>query len=255
MESTPRIRVIVDLLQEQGRITVAELAERTGASEMTIRRDLDQLAEQGVLRRVRGGAISLLLRGEATPFAIRERADTTIKDAIAAELDSLISDGETVILDSGTTTLAVARRLARRRVTVVPLDLHAVTVLSRGPEVTLLVPGGRTLPGSLMFTGHLTALSLSALRVDTVILGACGLSVRHGLTSNSLDEVPIRQQAIGAADRRIAVCAGGKFSDAGFGLVCPAADLDMVITDDGAPAAQLAAMAQAGVEVRTVSGI
>ncbi len=97
---------------------------------MTIRRDLGVLAGQGVLKRVRGGARTLLLRGEEPPFALRARDAVDAKRRIAAEVSSLIDDGESVLLDSGTTCLEVARLLRERPVTVMPLSLQAIHVLS-----------------------------------------------------------------------------------------------------------------------------
>src|SRR5947208_1301749 len=92
---------IAQAVRESGRVTVQELVELTGASEMTIRRDLDALSAQGVLERVRGGARTLLLRGEEPPFALRAHEAVDAKRRIAAEVSSLIADGETVLLDSG----------------------------------------------------------------------------------------------------------------------------------------------------------
>ncbi len=243
---------IVDRLRSAERVTVAELAERTGCSEMTVRRDLDRLAEEGVLRRVRGGAVSLLLRGEATPYAVRLRESVRAKRLIAERVGALVADGESVILDGGTTTLEVARVLARRRLTVVPLDLHAANVLGGAPQVTLLVPGGRTLPGALSFTGHLAETSLRALRVDTVVLGVCGLSPRDGVTAHDLAEVPVKQAAIAAAQRVVAVGDAAKFGRTGLGHVCPVTALDVLVTDAGAPRDAVAAIEGAGVTVHHV---
>lgn len=159
MESSERVLALVDRLRTTEHVTVTDLAAETGASEMTIRRDLDQLADQGVLRRVRGGAVSLLLRGEATPFAVREHEAVDTKRRIAAKTDELLTDGEAVILDGGTTTLTIARTLTRRRLTVVPLDMHSANALTGASDVRLLVPGGRTTPGALAFTGPLTEAS------------------------------------------------------------------------------------------------
>lgn len=252
MEGAERILAIIERLRTADRVTVAELAGATGCSEMTIRRDLDQLAEQGVLRRVRGGAMSLLLRGEAIPFAVREHEAREIKERIATEVGALVADGESVILDGGTTTLAAARALAGRRITAIPLDLHSANALAGAPEVTLLLPGGRTLPGALSFTGHLTEASLRALRVDTAVLGVCGLSAEHGLTAHDLAEVPIKRAAIAAAQRTIAVCDGSKFSRTGLGHVCPVTALDAVITDRTAPPEAITRLEAAGVIVRLV---
>jgi DeoR/GlpR family transcriptional regulator of sugar metabolism len=252
VESSERLVTLIERLRSSERVTVLELAEEAGCSEMTIRRDLDQLAEQGVLRRVRGGAVSLLLRGEAMPFAVRESEAADTKQRIAAEIDALLADGESVILDSGTTTLAIARALAHRRLTVIPLDLHAANALSHAPEVKLLLPGGQTTPGALSFTGHLTETSLRSLHVDTTVLGVCGLSAKHGLTAEDLAEIPVKQAAIAAAQRIIAVCDGSKFGRTGLGHVCPISALDAVITDRSAPPEAIARIEDAGVAVRVV---
>lgn len=244
--------MLIEKLRTAERVTVTGLAEDTGCSEMTIRRDLDQLAERGVLRRVRGGAVSLLLRGEAMPFAIREHEATETKLRIAAKVDALLSDGEVVILDGGTTTLTIARKLASRRLTVIPLDLHSANALSGAPQVRLLLPGGQTAPGSLSFTGILTETALRSLRVDTVVLGVCGLSAEHGLTAHDLAEVPVKRAAIAAAQRTIAVCDGSKFGRTGLGVVCPITGLDALITDRGAPADAIARIRDAGVAVHLV---
>ncbi|MFB4313849.1 DeoR/GlpR family DNA-binding transcription regulator [Actinomadura sp. 21ATH] len=252
MESSERLSALIERLRTTEHVTVTDLADETGASEMTIRRDLDQLAERGVLRRVRGGAVSLLLRGEALPFAVREHEATEAKERIAAALNGTLADGEAVILDFGTTTLTVARAIAGRRLTVVPLDLHGVNALSGAPRIRLLVPGGRTTPGALAFTGPLTEASLASLRVDTAVIGVCGLSAEHGLTAHELDEVPVKRAAIAAARRVIAVCDGTKFGRTGLGLVCPVTALDMVITDRSAPGAAVSRLHDAGVDVRLV---
>ena len=249
MESSNRHFSIIEKLRSAEHVTVAELAVETGCSEMTVRRDLDQLADQGVLRRVRGGAVSLLLRGEAPPFGVRDHEAADIKERIGDKIDDLLADGESVILDSGTTALRVARAIRHRRVTAIPLDLHSVNVLSDAPDVRLLIPGGQMLPGTLSLAGHLTETSLRALRVDTAVVAVCGLSVEQGLTAYDLAEVPIKQAALAAARRTIAVCDGSKFGRTGLGHVCPITDLDVVVTDASAPAEELEKMRAAGVAV------
>lgn len=248
--STDRLRQITDAVREAGRLGVAELAALTGASEMTVRRDLEALAEQGVLERYRGGARSLLLRGEEPPFALREQEGLDAKRRIAAVVAELISDGESVVLDSGTTCREVARALAHRRVTVMPLSLHAVNALTGAPEVTLLVPGGRPRPGELALTGPLTTASLGALRFDTAVLGCCGLGAADGLTAYDLDDATVKRAAIGSARRVVAVADAAKLSRTALAFVAPASALHTVVTDDTAPAEETDALAAAGVTVR-----
>ncbi|MGW0389833.1 DeoR/GlpR family DNA-binding transcription regulator [Streptomyces sp. NPDC003042] len=252
MASTDRLRQITDAVRGAGRLGVAELAELTGASEMTIRRDLEVLAEQGILERYRGGARSLLLRGEEPPFALRVRDGTEAKRRIAAEVAGLIADGESVVLDSGTTCLEVARALAHRRLTMMPLSLHAVNALSGSPQLTLLVPGGRPRPGELALTGPLTEASLAALRFDTAVVGCCGLNAANGLTAYDLDDAAVKRAAIASARRVIAVADGSKLSRTALAFVAPASALHAVVTDEAAPDDETHALAAAGVTLRKV---
>ncbi|MFG2873203.1 DeoR/GlpR family DNA-binding transcription regulator [Streptomyces sp. NPDC048338] len=250
--NTERLRRITDAVREAGRIGVAELAALTGASEMTIRRDLELLADQGVLERYRGGARSLLLRGEEPPFALRSGEGRDVKRRIAAEVAGLIADGESVVLDSGTTCVEVAHALEQRRLTVMPLSLHAVNALSGGPRLTLLVPGGRPRPGELALTGPLTLASLSALRFDTAVVGCCGLNAEHGLTAYDLDDAAVKRAAIASARRVVAVTEGAKLTRTALAFVAPASALHAVVTDDSAPREPTEALAAAGVTVRRV---
>ncbi|GAA5612507.1 DeoR/GlpR transcriptional regulator [Streptomyces platensis] len=252
MAGTDRLRQITEAVREAGSIGVAELAGLTGASEMTIRRDLEVLASQGVLERYRGGARSLLLRGEEPPFALRAQEGTEVKRRIAVEAARLVADGESVVLDSGTTCLEVARALAHRRLTVMPLSLHAVTALTEAPQLTLLVPGGRPRPGELALTGPLTQASLAALRFDTAIVGCCGLNAENGLTAYDLDDAAVKRAAIASSRRVIAVAEAAKLSRTALAFVAPAPALHAVVTDDSAPDDQADHLSAAGVTVRKV---
>ncbi|MFI6046679.1 DeoR/GlpR family DNA-binding transcription regulator [Nocardia sp. NPDC051321] len=250
MASVDRLKLIIDAVRAAGQIGVAELAERTGASEMTIRRDLETLAGQGVLERYRGGARTLLLRGDEPPFGMRATEGLEIKRRLAAEVAGLIADGESIILDSGTTCLEVARALEHRRLTVFPLSLHAVNALTGAPLLTLLVPGGNPRQGELALTGPLTLASLAALRFDTAILGCCGLTATDGLTAYDLDDAAIKRAAIASSRRVIAVTEAAKLSRTALAFVAPVAALHVVVTDESAAPDDTAALAAAGVTVR-----
>lgn len=252
MESAERIRAIMNALRTSDSVSVAELALAYGVSEMTIRRDLDELAQQGVVRRVRGGALSLLLRGEEPPFGVREREAVDAKRRIGAEVASLLADGEAVLLDGGTTALEVARAVRDRRLTILPLALQAAQELTAAPRVRLVLPGGEVRQGEMNFVGPLTETSIKALRFDTAVIGCCGLSAEHGLTAHDLPEVAIKQAAIASARRVVVACDSGKFSRTAFGAVCGLDRLDVVVTDDGIPRDQHDALTAAGVTIRTV---
>ncbi|MFC1430593.1 DeoR/GlpR family DNA-binding transcription regulator [Streptacidiphilus sp. N1-3] len=252
MSNADRHRLIAQAVKESGSATVPELAELTGASDMTIRRDLDTLAAQGALERVRGGARTLLLRGEEPPFALRAHEAAEEKRRIASEVSRLIADGETVLLDSGTTCLEVARLLRGRRITVMPLSLQAIHVLSdaSGPT-TLMVPGGRPRAAEGALTGPLALASLAALRFDTAVVGCCGLSAAEGLTAYDLDDAAVKKAIITSARRIIAATDGSKLGHTAHAYVGPSALVHTLVTDATAPADEVAALEALGTVVTT----
>ncbi|MFJ3205638.1 DeoR/GlpR family DNA-binding transcription regulator [Streptomyces sp. NPDC086989] len=253
MSNTDRHSVIAQAVRETGQVTVQDLAALTGASEMTIRRDLDVLARQGVLERVRGGARTLLLRGQEPPFALRVRDAVDAKRRIAAEVSSLITDGESVLLDSGTTCLEVARLLRERPVTVMPLSLQAIRVLSDPPgQAALMVPGGRPRAAEGALTGPLTLASLTALRFDTAVIGCCGLSATEGLTAYDLDDAAVKKAGIASARRVVVATDGGKLGRTAYAHVGPATLVHTLVTDTTAPADAVAALEGCGTVVKAV---
>ncbi|MCQ8835273.1 DeoR/GlpR family DNA-binding transcription regulator [Streptomyces malaysiensis] len=252
MSNADRHGLIAQTVREAGSVTVQALAELTGASEMTIRRDLDTLAAQGVLERVRGGARTLLLRGEEPPFALRAREAVDAKLRIAAEVSSLIADGETVLLDSGTTCLEVARLLRQRPVTVMPLSLQAIHLLGDAPgPTTLMVPGGHPRAAEGALTGPLTLASLSALRFDTAVIGCCGLSAAEGLTAYDLDDAAVKKASIASARRVIVAADGSKLGRTAYAHVGPSTQLHTLVTDTTASTDEVAALENGGTVVKT----
>src|SRR5258707_9705526 len=139
VDASERGMWLIDQLRQRGRVDVAEAAAEFGTAEMTIGRDLDALGQQGVARRVRGGAVSLLMRGEELPFAMREMSAAAAKQRIGAAAAELIADGEAVGLDGGTTVLETARALRGRRLSGLLVSLHAALGLSEAASVLRLL--------------------------------------------------------------------------------------------------------------------
>lgn len=249
MKSAERQRIIVERLRGTEQVGVGELAGATGASEMTVRRDLDHLAARGVLRRVHGGAVAASPSGIEPPFAARATVAADAKRAIAAAAAELISDGETIVLDSGTTALEVARLLRDRAVTVLPLSLHAARELADAPRVRLLLPGGEPRPGEQALVGPLTLASLRALRFDVAVLSPCAFGLETGLTAFDLDDAAVKRQAMAVSARTIVLADSAKWDRAALAHVCPADRADVLITDPGAPEDQRVALAERGVLV------
>jgi DeoR/GlpR family transcriptional regulator of sugar metabolism len=245
--------VIVERLKGARQVTVAELAEVTGASEMTVRRDLDVLAAHGVLRRVHGGAVPATPSGVEPPFAARSVSALAAKKAIARAAVEMIRDGETIVLDSGTTALEVARLLRDRAVTVMPLSLHAVTELLDAPRVRLLIPGGEPRPGELAMVGPLTLASLRKLRFDVAVLSPCAFGLDTGLTAFDLDDAEVKCQALEVSARSVVLADGAKWDRAAMAHVCAADRPDVVVTDPTAPEDQRRALAARGVLVHVAA--
>jgi DeoR/GlpR family transcriptional regulator of sugar metabolism len=252
MDVRTRRRLTLDALQQTGEIRVADLAERLGCSEMTVRRDLDALDREGVVRRVHGGAVSLHLRRDEIPYPVRALQNVDAKQRIGAAVAAMIADGETVVLDGGTTALEVARSLRGRPITVLPLGLRPLLELIGDPAVQLIVPGGQVRPSELSLVGELPELAFERLRFDTYVLGCCGIGVADGVTAHLPDDARVKRAAIRASRRTIAAADATKLALVTFGHVCPVTALERLVTDDEADQEQVRALAGAGLEVTCV---
>ena len=248
MDANERLGALVELLQRDGRVEVSNVAEAFGTAEMTIRRDLDRMVAMGMARRVRGGAISQLMRGEELPFAMRAIKRTDAKTRIGAAVAEVLRDGEAVLLDSGSTAIKVAEALGGRRLTIMPMSLHIAQVLSASDSVRMLMPGGEIRPGELAMVGPLALASISALRFDTVVMGCCGLS-NGRVTAHDLGDAGVKQAMVGSSARVILAADGSKFRQTAMAVVCDASEVDMVVTDSDAPADDVDGLRAAGIEV------
>ncbi|MET3988063.1 DeoR/GlpR family DNA-binding transcription regulator [Streptomyces sp. PvR034] len=254
MNVMDRHKLVVALLVEENRATVAELALATGASEMTIRRDLEVLESRGALRRVRGGAVSNLPGGVEPPYAIRAMSGTQAKERLASAVLDLLTDGETIALDTGTTAVAIAKAMADRQFTVTPLSLHAAFALSGHPGIRLLLPGGQVRPEELSFYGHTPVQTFQDLCFDTFILGCCGVDPVQGATAYNLDDVQVKRAAVASAQRVILVATADKLGHTALGRICPMEQIDLIVTDAPESSPAVKDLRAQGVEVIHPSG-
>ncbi|MGH3187108.1 MAG: DeoR/GlpR family DNA-binding transcription regulator [Streptosporangiaceae bacterium] len=171
---------------------------------------------------------------------------------IAATVAELIADGEAVGLDSGTTVTETARALAGRRLTVMPLSLHAAMALAGSASVRLLLPGGEARPGELAMVGPLALAGIAALRFDTVVLGCCGVSPEGHVMAHDLGDAAVKQALLASGSRSVLAVDGSKFGREALAVVCELAAVDVLVTDDTAPAQAVAALEAAGVQVHRV---
>jgi DeoR/GlpR family transcriptional regulator of sugar metabolism len=233
MDVRNRRRALLDVMQRDGEIQVRQLAAELGCSEMTVRRDLDVLEHDGVVRRVHGGAVRVQLRRDELPYAARALEAADAKQRIGRAVAGLIADGETVILDGGTTALEVARALRGRPVTVLPLDLRVLLELADDDAVSLICPGGYVRPGELVVTGDLAEVPFERLRFDTLVLGCCGLDAREGVTTHVPADARVKRAALGAARRTVVIGDATKIGQVTFGHVCPLSAAERLVTDAG----------------------
>jgi DeoR/GlpR family transcriptional regulator of sugar metabolism len=236
---------LIRRLREDGQASVSVLAHELGVTASTIRRDLARLADDGALLRTHGGAAL------ADLAALGRRTDPAAeaKRAIAAAAASLVEDGQTIAISSGSTTLEFARRIADRRLTVITNALDVAAVLLDRDAVELVVLGGVVRPGMHSTLGHLAELALRELRADTLFMGIGAIDPDRGLMNDSIPEI-LTDRALRAAARRCVVLAdSSKFWEVEPAFVFGLDQVDTVVTDDGVARADVAALEVRGVRV------
>jgi DeoR/GlpR family transcriptional regulator of sugar metabolism len=243
-----RLISLVNELQAVGRVDVRAAAERLGTTEMTIRRDLDVLVQRGVARRVRGGAVSLLARGDEIPYWMRASERPEAKARIGEAVAGSLSEGEAIAIDSGTTALSCARALSERRLTVLTVSLRAADLLADSPTINLILPGGEVRRDERTLVGPAAVAGIAGLRLDAVIIGACGLADAT-VSAYDLGDAAVKQALIDVSARVIVAAESAKLGRTGMAVVCPAERVDMLVIDAEAPAAALDPWRQAGVEI------
>jgi len=238
------------LLGDRGEVSVAALSRSLAVSEMTIRRDLEALERQGLLRRVHGGAISVVSRGYEPPFGLRAARSTEAKARIGALAASLISPGEALIIDVGTTALELARELADRSgLTVLTPSFRAAELLNRNADLRVIVTGGILRPGELSFVGDLAERAFADLHCDVVYLGAGGIDATVGVSEFNLDDARVKRAAVASARRCVVLADSSKLGRVAVASVCPVDRIDVLITDEGAPAETIERLRERDVEV------
>jgi len=242
------------LAEQSGFVSVAELADRLGVSVVTVRSDLDLLAGEGVLQRVRGGAIPSGERAGERSLEEGLAAASDEKAAIGREAAASVSSGQSVILDVGTTPLAIAHALVARE------DLRDVTVITNGlstalalepaiPRFTVVVTGGTLRPLQHSLVEPLASEVLERLRADVVFIGCTGVHPDAGVTNVNLPEATLKRRMLHAAARRIVVADSSKLGVVDLGRVAGTEEFDRLLTGAAAPDALVAQLEEAGLAV------
>ena len=248
-----RRRRICELLREEGRVTVEALASRFGTSQVTIRADLSTLESAGALTRTHGGALSVPDADQ--PLDVKQLQHRAEKLRIAAAAASLIREGETIVLDSGTTTAEIARRvrtLDLKSINVITNALNIAALLVDLPAVRLIVPGGFLRRESNSLSGPIAETALAALRANRLYLGADAIDPQIGVMTPHLAEAELNAKMIGISQQVVVVADSSKFARRNISLIARVEQLHMLITDRAAPPDAIEQLRERGVEVRLV---
>lgn len=248
-----RQRDILRRLRADGALSVEELARRCEVSHATIRRDLAALEGLGAIQRVHGGAVladGAALDPDAKPgFASVASRDATDKESVARRAARLVSDGDTVLLDVGTTTMMLSRELRGRPVTVITASLAVLDVLRDDPAVDLILLGGTLRRSYHSLVGVLTEDSLRQVRATHAFLGASGVRADGSVLDTTTEEVPVKRAILAASDHCVLLVDRHKFPGTGTLRVCGSSELHTLVTNRGASPGTLAAVRKAGTEV------
>lgn len=265
MSKHERWSALLELLAAKGRLEVDEAARKLEVSSATIRRDLDELAGQQMLVRTRGGAIAHGVSYEL-PLRYKSARHASEKQRIASAAAELVSDGEVIGLNGGTTTTEVARSLALRSggghleagsanapaLTVVTNALNIAGELAVRPQIKIVVTGGVARTQTYELVGPLTLGVLNEVVLDAVILGVDGVDPQLGIMAHHEDEASISRLFAERAHRVIVVTDSSKMGKRAFARICGLDRIDVLVTDSGIGKDQVARLADAGVKVTTV---
>jgi DeoR family transcriptional regulator, aga operon transcriptional repressor len=249
-----RQRLTHELLQQRGFVRVRELSERFGISTVTVRNDLQALEERSLAHRVHGGAMPA--NGTTVERSFEEVATSRRdeKASIGRAAARLVSSGESLIVDVGTTTAAFTTALVART------DLSDLTVITNGirialeleaahPRFTIVVTGGTLRPKQHSLVNPLANTVLAGLRVTTAFIGCNGIDLDAGVTNINLPEAEVKRGMIAAAQRRIVLADGSKLGVRALAPVCPIDSIDVVVTDTAAPTHVVTGLRDRGIDV------
>ena len=246
-----RRKKILNLLDKNGQIFVHELSEEFKVSEVTIRNDLELFESKKLLIRARGGAMKFE-NSVSKDFQISEKdkINYAAKVKIGAKAASMVKEGETIILDSGTTTMEIARHLdPKNSINVITNAFNIANELINSLNVNIIVPGGTLRKNSNSLVGPLAEKNLRNFYVDKLFLGVDGFDLTLGAFTPNIDEASLNQIMIEIAKEVILVADSSKFNRRSLAFICPVNKIHLIITDKKISAETKKQLEDSGVEV------
>ncbi len=230
---------------------IHELAARFSVSEATVRRDLDDLDRQGLIKRTHGGAIKLD-RSTSFEHVYSEKLNLMpdVKHRLAKRAAAMVQNGDTVLIDAGTTTYYIAQALVKHEeLTLITNDLYIAHNVQIHPSSTLIVTGGTRRQGRQELVGSLTENFIRESHVNVAFIGADGIDVEHGVTNANFAEVGIKRLMLAAGMRTVLAVDHSKFGKVALAKVCDMADFTTILTDSGLDDDMLEQIARMPVEL------
>jgi DeoR/GlpR family transcriptional regulator of sugar metabolism len=225
---------ILEFIREDGSAKVSELAKMFKVTEVTIRQDLEKLEQEGSVIREHGGAFLKNVEDIVKSITLLNQENLDKKQLIGRKASELIESGDTIILDSGSTTTEIAKNLVGRKgLTVITNALNIALILGAEPGIELIVTGGEFKPPTLSLTGQKAAEFFSDIHVDKLFLATAGISLRSGLTYPSLSDIVVKKAMIDAADIAYLVADSTKIGKNAFASLGALSLIDYIITDPG----------------------
>lgn len=250
--SEERRKRVLQIIKENGSAAVTDLSSLMNVSTMTIRRDIAHLASQGLVVKTHGGAVWPTGSTASEPrYEAKAEVNVREKQRIGVAAAEMVRDGETVLLDSGSTTYQIARSLrGKRGLTVVTNDLVIASDLSKSASISLLLVGGSVRPGIFSTVGPYAEEMLRQLSVDKAFLAADAVNLEKGILNSNPEEVPVKRLMVRAGRETILVVDHSKFDKLGLSFVCDIEDVDMIITDSGVHPEIAAELRERGLAVK-----
>ena len=246
-----RRKSILTQINESGQVLVHELSEEFSVSEVTIRNDLEQLEKKNMLIRARGGAIKAE-RGVGIDYRLSEKdkLNRDEKVSIGKRAAQLINEHDTIIIDSGTTTIEVAKNLGHLTdLTVVSNAINIISQLIQLKNVNLIIPGGYLRKNSLSLVGPLAEKNLQNLYVDKVFIGVDGFDTKHGIYTPNIEEAYFNEIMIKISKEVIVVCDSSKFLRRSLAYICGIDKIHTLVTDNGITDEDRKRLEDAGIKV------
>ena len=235
MSKSDHLATILNLINEKGSASVSYLSKYLKVSESTVRRYLNELSNMGLIIRVHGGAMALKENKVSYEpmFEVKASLMLSEKKKIAEKAVEMIDEGDTIILDSGTTTYQIAKEINRkikRRITVISVDVKVTEELGSNPNIETIIIGGKVRPGYFSIFGEYAVFMLKEFQAEKVFLSADAVHPDKGITNSSVEEVFIKKQLIDCGKKVILVADHTKFGKIALAKVCDIDAIDMIIT-------------------------